>query len=135
MRLKVINSIVILFFLALYLSLLNIQIIRGGAFKELSDKNCIRLLSQMGARGRILDSQDNVIVDNHLSYDVMIIPQGIDREAALGLDKVLMSIARILETPLEDLKAQFKKGFIAPFAPVTIARNINKNKAMALEEL
>ncbi|MGE5197686.1 MAG: hypothetical protein ACM3IL_04205, partial [Deltaproteobacteria bacterium] len=44
------------------LSLLNIQIIQGRKFRELSDKNCIRLLNQSGARGRILDRNNKLII-------------------------------------------------------------------------
>jgi penicillin-binding protein 2 len=130
MRTKVASSIVIFIFLFLGLSLLNLQIINSKIYKDLSNKNCIKLLSQTGARGRILDDQGNVIVGNKLSYKVMILPQETD-----GIDSLLVAVSKILDTNPQDLKYKFKNGFIAPFAPIVIAENIDMIKAIALEEL
>jgi len=130
MRIKVLQFLLAIGFLFLALGLLNVQLIQGNKFKDLSNKNCIRLIPQMGTRGRILDCQGSIIVGNYLSYDVMILPQEVDH-----LDKVLISVSGILGVSPKDLKDSYKSGFIAPFAPVTIAQNIDMHKAIALEEL
>lgn len=130
MRTKVVNWTVIFIFLFLVLSLFNFQIIQSKRFKDLSDKNCIRLLPQEGSRGRILDRQGNIIVGNSISYDVMILPQE-DKQ----IDKTLVTVSGILGISFKDLKDTFRKEFIAPFAPIAIAKNIDIKKAIALEEL
>jgi len=130
MRAKIINLTIIFIFLSLGLAIFNFQVLQGKKLKELSDKNSIRLLLQLGSRGKILDRNGNIIVDDYLSYDVMILPQ----EDKL-IDKTLLSVSRILNTDTKDLKDAFKKGYVAPSIPVTIAKNIDKNKAIALEEL
>jgi len=130
MRAKIVNGMLVFIFSVLGLGLLNLEIIHSRKFKELSDRNCIRLLPQVGARGRILDRNSNVIVDNYLSYDVMILPQDKDK-----IDKTLMSVSGVLGVSLNDLKDAFKDGYIAPFLPVMIAENIDIKEVMALEEL
>lgn len=117
-------------FLLLAFGLFNLEIIQRKKFRDLSSKNCIRLLSQPGARGRILDRNGDVIVDSKLSYDVMIIPQ-----EANDRDQVFMGVSRILGVSITDLKDKFKKGYISASIPVAIAKNIDIKKAIALEEL
>jgi len=106
------------------------EVIEGKKFKELSKQNCIRLIPQEGSRGRILDRLGNIIVDNNLSYDVMVSPYENDQ-----INKTLSAAARILNINFKDLKDTFRNKYIASFMPVTIAKNINVKKAIALEEL
>ena len=130
MRINVIKAGVILIFLFLGLGILNTEVIQSKRFRDLSNKNCIRLLPQEGSRGRILDRNGNIIVDNYLSYDVMVSSYGESQ-----LNKTLSSVAEILDTDSGDLKDKFRNRYIAPFMPTTIAKNIGIKKAIALEEL
>lgn len=130
MRARIVNFAVISVFLFLALGILNLQVIQNKRFRELSNKNSIRLLPQPSSRGRILDRKNNIIVDNYLSYDVMILPQ-----EGTEVDKVLMNISRILDVDFKDLKKTFEGNLSMPFLPVTIAKNIDVREAMTLEEL
>jgi penicillin-binding protein 2 len=129
-RAKIVNLFVTCMFLFLVFGLINLGVIQGNKFKDLSNKNCIRLLPQIGARGKILDRNGNIIVDNKLSYDVMVLPQELTQR-----DKVLTAVSSILGTSLKDLKDAFKRGFVASSLPIVIAKNIDIKKAIALEEL
>jgi len=129
MRIKILNLTIIFIFLFLIFGLLNSQIIQGAKFKELSNRNCIRLIPQNGSRGKILDTQGNVIVDSSISYDVVILLQDMEQ-----IDKTLMELSRIFNIDFEELKERFIAGFVAPSVPVTILKNIGSKKAAALEE-
>ncbi len=129
-RAKIINIIIICLFLSLGLALLNLQILQGAKYKELSDRNCLRLMPQNGARGNILDRQGNVLADSKLSYDIMILPQDLSQ-----VDISLASVARVLGVSPANLKSSFKNGFISTSIPVTILKNIERRKAIALEQL
>ncbi len=130
MRLKVFNFIILLFFLFILSGIFNLEIIQGKKFKYLAEKNCVRLLPQPGARGRIFDRKGDIIADNHLSYDVLILPQ-----EKKQIDKTLSIIAEVLGVNLKALKDRVKKGYIASFVPVVVAENIDIKKAIALGEL
>jgi penicillin-binding protein 2 len=130
MRIKIINFALVIMFILFSFSLFNLQVIRGRTFKDLSDKNCIRLLPQPGARGKIKDRNQEIIVDNYLCYDVMILP-----ENYIQLEKTLVTIAKILEVSPNDLKNNYTQNYVAPFMPVVIAKNIEVKKAIALEEI
>ena len=130
MRVKIVSWIVIFGFLFLALNILNIELIQGRKFENLSNQNCIRLIPQEGSRGRILDRQGNIIIDNNLSYDVMVAPYENDQ-----INKTLLGLANILNANFKDMKDTFRNKYIASFMPVTIAKNIDVKKAIALEEL
>jgi len=130
MRVKISSWIVIFGFLFLAFNILNIEVIQGKKFKNLSNQNCIRLIPQEGSRGRILDRLGNIIVDNNLSYDVMVSSYGNN-----GIDKTLSGLAKILNANFKDMKDTFRNSYTASFMPVTIAKNIDVKKAIALEEL
>ncbi len=130
MRLKVFNYLIALFFLFIAFGIFNLNIIQGRKFKYLAEKNCIRLLPQPGARGRIFDRQGNLIVGNSLSYDLMILPQ-----EKKQIDKDLIAAAKVLGVSFKELKDRFKKGYTAAFVPVVVAENIGVKNAVVLGEL
>lgn len=121
---------IIIFIFALLIGwLFNLDILQGRKFRKLSDSNSIRLIPQFGARGNILDRNGEVIIGNRISYDVMILPQELER-----LDEILNRLSRILGVDAAQLKAAFKKNFISSSVPVTVAANIQPQKAILLGE-
>ena len=130
MRIKITSIFLLSFFLLLFFWLFNLQILQGKKFRELSRKNHIRLLAQPGARGRILDRNNQVVIDNYLNFDLMVLPQ-----EKSELDKIIFVTARVLNVDPAELKNIYRKNYLAPFMPVRVARNIDIKKAVALEEL
>jgi len=128
-RKSILNLIIILLFSALIIGLLNLAILQGAKFRRLSDSNCIRLISQFGSRGNILDRNGEIIVGNKISYDVMILPQDLNH-----IDQVLGLVSRILGVEVKQLKAAFKKNFISSSVPVIVANNIKLKDAILLGE-
>lgn len=129
-RIRIAFFLIICLFLLLGLGIFNLEVIETKKFKELSNRNCIRLLPQKGARGDILDRDGNQIVNNELVYNVMILP-----EESIELDKLLLKVSKVLGATFKDLKDAFRNGYIAPSVFITIAKNIDIKKAIALEEL
>ncbi|MFH1458617.1 MAG: penicillin-binding protein 2 [Candidatus Omnitrophota bacterium] len=129
-RIKIVNFLVNGLFLFIGLNLVNLQVVQGHRFRTLSDKNCIRLIPQAGARGRILDRQGHIIVDNKLAYDVMVLPQDLNQH-----DETLLGLSKVLGSSLKDLKDALRREYVAASVPVTVAKNIDTRKAIALEEL
>jgi penicillin-binding protein 2 len=108
----------------------NLCLVRGRELRRLSNKNCIRLLAQPGARGNILDAENNVIIDNKVSFDLAVLPQAQDH-----VDRLFLASSGILENPSAELIKAYRRNFIASSIPVTIARDMDLKKTIALEEL
>ncbi len=130
MRVKVVNLIVVAVFILLAFGIFNLQVINREKFTELSDKNCIRLIRQKGARGKILDRKGELIVGSKLTYDLMIMPQD-----KIQTDNALKKVSDLMGMDYKVLKAIFKRNYTAPFIPVVILNNIDLQKAIILGEL
>jgi penicillin-binding protein 2 len=128
-RKKIFGYFIGLMFALLLFGLLNLNLLQGAKFRGLSDSNCIRLISQQGSRGNILDRNGELIVGNKISYNVMILPQDLSQ-----VDRVLSAVSRILGVETGELKIAFKKNFVSFSLPTTVASNVELKKAIMLEE-
>jgi penicillin-binding protein 2 len=130
LRIKIVNIVLISSFLFAAAGVFNLSVLKGNKFKELSNKNCIRILPQPGARGKIFDRKARVIVDNYLTYDVLILSQNKEET-----DRTLSRVSQLLKLDLNEIKKKFRAGYSASFLPVCIIENVDIKKAIALEEL
>lgn len=129
-RIKFVRILALVIFLFLGIMLIKLQLIQGKKFKALSDKNCIRLIPQLGCRGKILDRSGRILVTNRLSYDLMVMPEDLQER-----EKVFAGVAPVLGTGIKALRDASKRNFVSSSLPVTLAVNLDLNKAIALEEL
>lgn len=129
MRIRLLHLTVIGIFIFLALGLAKMIILEGDKFHALSDKNCIRLIPQSGSRGKIIDTNGDMIVGSTISYDVVVLPQA--REEMIRNFSVLSAVLGISS---EDLWRKFRAGFSEPSVPVSVVKNIGLDKAVALEE-
>ena len=74
-RIGVMSLIVLLVFCALGFRLWQLQIVEGDRFQTLSEKNRIRLNRLPSIRGLMLDRTGRVVVGNHPSFDVVLVPE------------------------------------------------------------
>lgn len=130
MRARLFSWVILIVFTVIILWLFNLQVIHGPSYRVLSNKNCIRLILQPGARGNIFDRNSELLVGSRLSYDLLIMPQSKDE-----VNKALRAASGSLGINYEELKKRFNSGYLAPFFPVVISRNIDKKYAIALEEM
>ncbi|MDD5568111.1 MAG: penicillin-binding protein 2 [Candidatus Omnitrophica bacterium] len=129
-RIRIVIWAVTSVFIFLILGLLNLEVIHGRMYKDLGNRNCVRLVAQNGSRGAILDREDNIIAGNKLSYDLMVLPQDASQR-----EKIILDASRILGKSVKDLKNAYKVNFVSSSIPVVLARNIDIKDAISLAEL
>ncbi len=129
MRVRFLQIILVLVLAYLASSLLRLQVFQADEFRELSSKNCIRLIPQSGSRGNIIDRKENPLAASKVSYDLVLLP-----EEARSLERTLTALAKILNSDHRELKNRFQANFVAQTMPVVLARNISLKKAVVLEE-
>lgn len=129
MRIKIFAATILFFFGAVIAGLFYTQILKGSLYRELSENNRIRVLLLEAPRGRIYDRKGRVIVSNRLSFDVQVIfreLKDIEKTAALlsditGIDRKVFS-------------SRIEAAGERPFMPAKIAEDIEKDKAIRIEE-
>lgn len=129
MRLKIIRIIISGFFLMIVTGLFYVQVIQGQHFLRLSVNNRIRVVPLEGWRGQIKDRNGKILADNRLSYDVMITPQEIQTGEA-----VFAFLSRVLGMDQHVLAQRYSRKKAAVFAPVAVAEDISREKAIIIEE-
>ena len=129
MRFKILHIIVSGLFVLVALNLVYAQAVRGRYYYDLSKNNRIRVVPIEGSRGRILDRNGTILVDNRLSLNVLVLPQEID-----DLDSLFSFLASVLREEKGALVKQYRQRMFAPFAPVVVAENISREQSIVIEE-
>src|SRR5437764_9491840 len=80
-RIAVLGLVVLALVVALVLRLWFLQVLSVDSFRKLADQNFVRVVPKLAARGRILDRNGQVLVDNRQSLVVTV-----DRSAVSTTD-------------------------------------------------
>ncbi|MBI4341382.1 MAG: penicillin-binding protein 2 [Candidatus Omnitrophica bacterium] len=113
----------------LALRLVHLQVIRGGHYRSLAERNRLRVVPQPAPRGLILDRRGRVLASTQTLFRVALIPQELDDLAGL-----LARLGPILRRSPETLHRTFLKERTYAFVPVTVASHVPKEIALQLEE-
>lgn len=116
-------------FVLLGLGLFYTQIIRYGYYSRLSKNNSIRIIPIDGPRGSIFDRNGIPLVSNRLSFDAAVVYQELKNKP-----EFIRFMSQTLKMPGGDIARSLEKASRRPYAPVTILEDIDKEKALTLEE-
>ena len=130
MRIRIIQISVGIAFFFLSLGLFYAQVVQTTKYQRLSEANRIRVIPQKGARGKILDRNGEVLADNYLSYNIAILPSKTG-----DIAETLKDLARLLDLDYAQLLEKFRREFLSMSTPVTLLENIERKKAVMVEEL
>lgn len=138
-RLSAIGIVAISLFLALFMRLWFLQGIDRQEFEAASVSNRLRVITDEGPRGRILDRNGKVLVDNRTSIVVSL-----DREPLRAMDKdereaVFVDLADTLDrlgvpTKVANVHKAYEDRRYAPQAYVPVAEDVPENVEIHLLE-
>lgn len=129
MKDRILIVMVSVLFVLLGLGLFYNQVIRFSYYSHLSKNNSIRILPIDGPRGNIFDRNGTPVVSNRISFDVAVVYQELRNR-----QKLITALVETLKLPGRDMVRALDKARARPYAPITILEDIDKNKAIMLEE-
>ena len=116
-------------FILLGIGLFYNQVMRFGYYSRMSKNNSIRVIPIDGPRGNIFDRNGVLLVSNRLSFDVAVVYQELrDNQKFIRLLKDSLKMSG------HEIARALNKARMRPYAPVTILEDIDKDKALMLEE-
>lgn len=118
-----------LIFALLFLRLFYLQVIKGEAYRFLSEKNAVRLEIIKPSRGLIFDRNKKLLVDNRPSFNLKIVP-----EDAGDVDQTLKRVSQLINEPFLALSGTIKKADRgALYRPIILKTDITRDQLAILE--
>lgn len=115
-RLILVSYVVVLETILLLIGFWKLQIVQSGHFADLAEKNRIRSIPIIAPRGKILDRNGRVIVDNYPSFSILLL-----RDEPAQIQRDLPQITNGLGITAEDLKQQLTEARDEPkFQPIIV---------------
>ena len=102
-RLAVVSYVIVGLTLLLLVGFWKLQVLDSGHYSELAERNRIRTIPLIAPRGRMLDRDGRVLVDNYPSFSVLLL-----RDDMSQVNKALPQIADGLGISPEDIRQQIE---------------------------
>ncbi len=127
-RLRLIKIIAAGVFLVVLVSFWYLQILQGGQWKDIAHHNQIRRIPLAAPRGKVMDRNGRIILENRESYNITVTPADVD-------DKTISILAACLKIEEKEI-LRIIKGNIqwSPFVPVVIMEDITIEELALIEE-
>ncbi len=132
-NIKIFQKIFFLILLALVFQAAYLQIVKGGHYAEISENNYKRAIAVKSARGIIYDKSGKQIVYNVPIFDLVITPSDFLKDKN-GIDQKTENLSLVIGISKDSLKNQIDKMDRFSYQPVLILENIEKDKALIMEE-
>ena len=126
LRLLVFSVLLVTIFVALFSRLWFLQVLAGDEYKALARENRVRRVESEPPRGRILDRNGNVLVDNRPTLSITIDRQLIEEEE---IPKVLRRLSKVLDMKVKELRNRLNDGTVSPYKPVPVANDVTEAEA------
>ena len=115
-RLAIASYIIVGMIGVLLLGFWKLQVIDADKYSSLAERNRVRYIPVIAPRGRMLDRDGRVLVDNRPAFSVLLL-----REDPVLVEKYLPAISDGLDIPVDDLRQQLNTARNLPkFQPIVI---------------
>ena len=139
LRLSILGVVAFSLFAALFARLWYLQVMAANESQVAAEANRIRIVAVEAPRGRILDRNGKVIVDNRISVQVTIDRSALgdldDDEREAVLTKVADALARSgIPKTVEQLEERIADQRFSPYVPVPIAGDVPEDLKIWIDE-
>lgn len=123
-RLAALGVVVLSLFAALYARLWYLQILDSRTFVAAATSNQVRLVYEEAPRGRILDRNGQVLVDNQRSQVIAVRKAQYNRLEPEEREAVRARLSALLGITVEELDARIADVRFSQYKPVPVAENV-----------
>ncbi len=128
-RLAIVSYVIVGMVGVLLIGFWKLQVIDSDKFLQWAERNRVRSIPVIAPRGRMLDRDGRVLVDNYPSFSVLLL-----RDDPVQVEKNLPAISEGLGIPLGDLKEQLQLSRnLKNFQPIVIKPEASKADVAFIE--
>ena len=129
LRLTAVQYLLLGMFLMLAFGLWRLQVARSDYYSNLAEQNRIKQVPMLAPRGKILDREGRIIVDNYPSFSVLLL-----RDQNRNLNADADKIADGLHMAPDELRARLKRMAAAPgYQPLFLKDDITPDELAFIE--
>ncbi len=119
-RILISAYIVMAIFSVFLLRLWYLQVIKGGEYKKIAERNRLRTVEIPAPRGIIYDRNNNALVRNIPAFDISAVKEELPKDP-----ETLLELGILLGLDPEEIKSRLKKSPSSPFEPVKLKQNLS----------
>jgi len=128
-RLTAVQYIILGIFLVLAYGLWRLQVMRSGEYALLAEKNRVRNVPILAPRGKILDREGRIIVDNYPSFSALLL-----RDSSRDLNADAELIAQGLHLSGEEVRQRIRRFASMPqYQPIFLKEDITPDELAFIE--
>jgi len=128
-RLTAVQYVLLAIFLVLAFGLWRLQVARSDYYSSLAEQNRIKQVPILAPRGKLLDREGRIIVDNYPSFSVLLL-----RDQNRNLDADRDKIAAGLHIPPDELRTRLSRMKAVPgYQPLFLKDDITPNELAFIE--
>src|SRR3954470_23493691 len=128
-RLTAVQYIILGIFLILAYGLWRLQVAQSDMYSTMAEKKRIRNVPILAPRGKILDREGRVIVDNYPSFSALLL-----RDQVKGLNQDVDRIAQGLHMSAADVRERVRKFATMPqYQPIILKDDITPDELAFIE--
>jgi penicillin-binding protein 2 len=121
-RLAIVSYVIVGMVGVLLIGFWKLQVVDSDKYLQWAERNRVRAIPVIAPRGRMLDRDGRVLVDNYPSFSVLLL-----RDDPVLVEKNLPAVADGLDIPLKDLKEQLQNSRnLKNFQPIVIKPEATK---------
>src|SRR5947209_15944056 len=130
LRLGIVAIVVVSLFAALLARLWYLQVLAAPQYRTQANVNRVRTIYTEAPRGRILDRQGRILVDNRVSDAVVVNREELGSRRA----EVVPRLAEVLKMQASDVQKRLDDKRYSPFKPIPVATDVPKETIIYLRE-
>ncbi|HEY6302239.1 MAG TPA: penicillin-binding protein 2 [Terriglobales bacterium] len=129
LRLTAVQYVVLFIFLLLAYGLWRLQVMHSGEYALLAEKNRVRNVPILAPRGKILDREGRIIVDNYPSFSALLL-----RDSTRDLNADADTIAKGLHLNPEEVRQRIRRFSSMPqYQPIFLKEDITPDELAFIE--
>jgi penicillin-binding protein 2 len=129
LRLTAVQYVVLLIFLLLAYGLWKLQVMQSGKYALLAEQNRIRNVPILAPRGKIVDREGRIIVDNYPSFSVLLL-----RDSARDLSADADAIAKGLHLNADEVRQRIRHFASMPqYQPIFLKEDVTPDELAFIE--
>jgi len=133
LRIAILGALALAVFAILFLRLWALQILSGSSYLREAQNNQVRLLRDEAPRGRIVDRNGKVLVDNVAGTSIQLWPANLPKTWPAQRAE-LRALATVLQVDASDIVRAIEKRKGDPVTPIIVKRGIHQDQVRYLRE-